>query len=143
MDTLRLVMTPSAYELWLDGNLLALLEQGASALLAGASQPLRELDIEIAIERAEEWLMPVSKSMTGRQLEVDDHGSTLRGYLDAAAVYSPQDVEQVFSSVHDAVVRRALRNPATAVDVVLLRELVHHGRLTGVRVLGPAPEAGP
>lgn len=45
----------------LDGQLLARLDSWAEAMMAGAGE--REYDIEVAIEGAEEWLMPASRSL--------------------------------------------------------------------------------
>ena len=143
MRDLRLVISPSAYEIALDGTLLGRLDGGAGALLAGAGNPLRELDLEIAIERAEEWLMRFSKSLSGLELEVRDTAGTLRKYLGTPAVYTAQAVEQTFARVHDAVVHRRMPGREAAADIVLLRELVHHGRLAAIKVLddGPHPQA--
>ena len=67
---LQLIIAPDAYELRLDEDSLTRLHHGAAALLAGAAERLREIDIERAIERAEDWLMLFSKSFDSLKLEV-------------------------------------------------------------------------
>jgi hypothetical protein len=72
MSVAHLDVRADAYELRLNGKLLARLDGGAAALLAGAGERLRDLDIEAAIERSEDWLMPFSKLMSDLELRVQD-----------------------------------------------------------------------
>jgi hypothetical protein len=58
-----------AYELRLDGEVIARLAGGSAALLPGTGA-LRDIDIETAIERSEDWLMPVSKLLSGLELQL-------------------------------------------------------------------------
>ena len=63
MSELFLDVRADAYELRLDDEVVAKLEGGASALVSGASGRLSEFDIEAAIGRSEDWLMPSSKRL--------------------------------------------------------------------------------
>lgn len=141
MNQPHLIIEREAYELWLDEKLLTRLPGGAASLLAGAGPQLREIDIEAAIERCEDWLMPFSKPLEGLQLEVRDGTGRLRSYFAGHEQYSVQQVEQTFTRVHDAVVRMQVNDRDGVADVVLLREFAHHGRLSGVllNIENPVP----
>lgn len=132
MHDLELDLADVACTLRLDGRVLARLDGGAAALLAGSGERLRERDIEAAIERAEEWLMPSSRLLHGLELKVHDATGRVRGMLGPSASFTPEDVEQSFNRAHDAVAHgRAVARSGVA-DVVLLRELAHHGRLSRI-----------
>lgn len=134
MNALHLHVQAEAYQLSLDGQVLARLAGGAAALLAGSGARLREVDIEAAIERVEDWLMPASKRIRGLELSVHDHAGRLRDRLGSGASLAPEEVEAVFSGAVDEVVAGRPLSPHVVADVVLLRELAHHGALIGVRV---------
>ncbi|WP_442593235.1 hypothetical protein ACSBPU_18275 [Parapusillimonas sp. JC17] len=127
-----LIIEQEAYELWLDEKLLTRLPGGAASLLAGAGPQLREIDIETAIEHAEDWLMPFSKLFEGLQLQVLDRNGGLRSYFADHEYCSLEQVEQVFTNVHYEVVHGRENNKNSVSDIVLLRELAHHGRLSGI-----------
>ncbi len=128
MNGLQLDITEDAYALRLDGRVLARLEGGAAVLLSGAGERLRELDIEAAIERSEEWLMPFSRLLQGLELRVRDVTGRVRGMLGQQACFTVDKVEQAFADVLDAVAHGRFTRRAGVADVVLLRELAHHGR---------------
>jgi hypothetical protein len=132
MRTLRLDVRPDAYELHLDGEVLARLDGGAAALLSGAGGRLREIDIEAAIERSEEWLMPSSRSFRNLEMHVRDSAGRVRRSLGEQASFTPAQVEQAFDRVHDAVAHGRATDRDGVADVVLLRELAHHGRLSRI-----------
>lgn len=132
MNELLLDVRPDAYELRLEGLLLARLNGGAAALLAGAGERLREIDIETAIERAEEWLMPSSSRLAGLELRVQDATGRIRRSLGAMASCTVDQVEQAFNRAHDTVVHARVADRDSVADVVLLRELAHHGRLSRI-----------
>lgn len=134
---LLLLVRPAAYELRLGQDLVARLDGGAAALLPDAGTPLRELDLEAAIERAEDWLMPFSKPLEALELQVDDATGRVRRSLGGQARYTVDEVEQAFSRTHDAVVRSRVVDREGTADVVLLRELAHHGRLSRIVLRGP------
>ena len=129
---LQLIIAPDAYELRLDEKSLTRLEHGAAALLSGAPASLRELDLEHAIERAEDWVMRFSKSFDSLELEVHDDTGRLRRQLGPRAVFTLEQIEQAFIGVHDAAAHGRVPDREAAADVVLLRELSHHGRLAGI-----------
>ncbi|HEX7889281.1 MAG TPA: hypothetical protein VF522_07990 [Ramlibacter sp.] len=132
MSVLHLEIRTDAYELRLDEEVLARLDGGAAALLAGAGERLREIDIEAAIERSEEWLMPSSKRFHALELQVHDATGRLRPLLGEQASFTVAELELEFDRTHDAVVRGRAGDRAAVADVVLLRELAHHGRLSGI-----------
>lgn len=132
MSVLRLHVEPGAYELRLDEEILARLEGGAAALLSGAGGRLRALDIEAAIERAEEWLMPSSKRFQALELLVHDAAGRLRRSLGEQARLTPAELEQAFNRTHDAVAHGRSIDRDGVADVVLLRELAHHGSLSSI-----------
>jgi hypothetical protein len=122
-----------AYELRLEGEVIARLDGGSAALMPGTGA-LRDIDLEAAIERSEDWLMPSSKLLNGLELRVRDETGRLRKAMGEQAGFTPDDVEQEFTRVFDAVGHgRAIDRHAVA-DVVLIRELVHHGMLSRVWV---------
>jgi len=132
MRALELGITAVAYEISVSGQVLARLDGGPSALLAGAGERLRDVDLEAAIERAENWLMPSSRSFQGLTMHVRNTPVRLRNGFAAAASLTPQEVERAFSGlVDDVAFHRAVDRDFVA-DLVLLRELVHHGALSGV-----------
>lgn len=134
MNWLDLKVHATAYELSVAGRVLARLEGGPAALLAGAGQRLRDLDIETAIERAEDWLMPSSKSWHGFALRVAGAQGSLREHLGALATATPDALERAFSDmVADLAFGRPFDRDAVA-HLVLLRELAHHGALSRIVV---------
>jgi hypothetical protein len=132
VSELFLDVRSDAYELSVDGEVIASLEGGASALLPDARDRLREFDIEAAIERSEDWLMPSSKRFQGLDLRVRDAEGRSRAALGNASSFTPEQVERAFDRAFDAVAHARPIDPASVADVVLLRELVHHGRLSRV-----------
>ena len=132
MSELIIDVRADAYELRLDGQVLALLEGGAAALLSGAGGRLREFDIEAAIDRSEDWLMPSSKRFQGLDLRVRDRTGRVRGSVGGPSSLTPEQVEQAFNRVFDAVAHGRPIEPESVADVVLLRELAHHGKLARV-----------
>ncbi len=129
-----LIIEPQAYELWLDEKLLTRLAGGAASLLGGAGPQLRESDIEAAIEHAEDWLMPFSKLFEGLQLKVNDKTGRLQHYLNGPEHHSVEQVEQAFSDTHYEVAHGRTKDSDAVADIVLLRELAHHSRLSGISV---------
>ncbi|MBK6007962.1 hypothetical protein JJB11_17825 [Ramlibacter ginsenosidimutans] len=132
MHELELDVADDACTLRLDGRVLARLDGGAEALLSGAGERLRELDIEVAIERSEEWLMPSSRLLQGLELKVRDATGRMRSMLGASASFTLAEVEQAFARAHDAVAHGRPVSRGGVADVVLLRELAHHGRLSRI-----------
>ncbi len=131
MDNFRLHVRPDAYELYRGAELVARLDGGAGALIPAAAQ-LREIDIENAIERSEDWLMPFSKSLRGCELSIRDAQGRVGAALGGRASLTVDDMEQAFTRAYDAV---ALGRPASrdaVADVVLLRQLAHHGGLARI-----------
>ena len=132
MHELELDVADDACTLRLDGRVLARLDGGAAALLSGAGERLRELDIEVAIERSEEWLMPSSRLLQGLELKVHDATGRMRSMLGASGSFTLDEVEQAFARAHDAVAPGRPVSRSGVADVVLLRELAHHGRLSRI-----------
>lgn len=123
---------------------LARLPGGAATLMPDAGAGVGEPQMEGAIERAEDWLMPHAASLQGASLEVRDETRRLvqglrAGYASSASEWSLEELEGLFLRVVDRTLgRRAVwpgDTPAFIADVVLLRELAHHGRLARVRLL--------
>lgn len=138
----RLVIADSSYILldaqegrWRE---VATLPTGSKALLP-SSGPLDERALEEGIEAAEDWLMPHAPRLQGRKLEVVDEtgrlGSGLRDILSVSTRdWSVQQVETFFLRVVDMTTgsRPSLalqRRRAFAADILLLRELAHHGQV--------------
>ncbi len=120
------------YALLRDGEVVAALPGGPAMLLGGAPDRATEAHVEAAIERAEDWLMPGSKSWQGLPLQVHDAAGRLRGRLGAGALLGPQQVKAAFSRAWDDVAFGRPLDPALLADLVLLRELVHHGAVPRV-----------
>ncbi|MBI5279700.1 MAG: hypothetical protein HY854_24930 [Burkholderiales bacterium] len=121
-----LAIRADAYELRIGADLLARLDGGAAALLAGAGEQLRAIDIETAIERSEDWLMPVIRALHGLELHVDDSTGRLQ------ASFTPEEIEHVFTHAFDAVAHGRPVDRESVADSILLRELTHHGALTRI-----------
>ena len=132
MKDLRLEIRRDAYELLLDGEPLATLIGGAAALLRGSGERLREADVEVLIERSEDWLMPSSKAFQQLELRVRDTAGRLRSLLEARGTLTPAETEQAFNRAFDAVAHQRAVDREGLADVVLLRELVHHGSLARI-----------
>lgn len=140
MSELHLIVKPEAYELRLDNDVLTQLDGGAAALLPAAGERLTLLDIETAIEHAEDWLMPYSKSFQGMQLQVHDETGRLRSKLRGQASWTLEQAEQAFNRIHDAVAHDRATDREGVADVVLLREIAHHGRLSGIVFFDADPQ---
>jgi hypothetical protein len=143
----RLAISESAYTLldardaqWIE---LARLPAGADALLPPA-RAIDEGGLEAAIEVAEDWLMPHATSLRGEVLHVDDATGRLKAGLEAVlsvtgSEWTVEEIEGLFLRLVDLGTGR---NPTPALqgrqrfvaDVVMLRELAHHGRLQAVRL---------
>ncbi len=134
MDDFTLDVEPYSYALLLDGQFVSTLEGGAAALMSGASARLREIDIEYAIERSEEWLMPFSKAFQGRVLRVRDRTGRVQEALGGRTSLNLHEIEQVFTRAHDAVAHGRPAARDAVADVVLLRELAHHGMLARIEL---------
>lgn len=145
--TARLVISEDSYVLqqatetgWND---LADLPGGATALLP-ATRPLHEGSLELAIELAENWLMPHARQLRGDILEVSDTtGRLASGLMDvlsaSATSWSVADLEQLFLRMVDLATGRiasqALQGRrAFAADLLILRELAHHGDVGEIRL---------
>ncbi|MBL0422501.1 hypothetical protein JI739_19300 [Ramlibacter sp. AW1] len=121
----------------------AVLNGGASALLP-AMRPLDEASLEMAIEVAENWLMPHARHLRGDVLEVSDTtGRLTSGLMDvmseSATSWSVADLEQLFLRMVDLATGR-IASPALegrrafAADLLILRELAHHGDVGEIRL---------
>jgi hypothetical protein len=144
----RLVITGTAYVLQDDARdgawtEIATLAGGAGGLLR-EGQPVDEMRLEGAIERAEDWLMPHAARLAGQVLEIQDATGRLRPGLGAVLsetshAWSVEAFEALFLRLVDLATGRhppaALqgRQPFVA-DVLLLRELAHHGKLAQLRL---------
>ncbi|MDB5861157.1 MAG: hypothetical protein JWQ76_4846 [Ramlibacter sp.] len=146
----RLVIGASSYGLaqarggaWVE---LAVLPGGAEALLP-APRRANEAGLEAAIELAEDWLMPHARAIQGEELElVDDTGRLVSGLVAVLSVgqreWSTEGIETMFLRLVDMATGRGPAIPADqtsfVVDLLLVRELAHHGRLRRVRIVdGP------
>jgi len=123
---------------------IAALPSGARALLPG----LRRVDegaLERAIEVAEDWLMPHAARLRGETLEVSDPTGRLRAALKARQsivpdAWSTLEIEALFLRLVDLATGRfppqdALEWPLFMADVLMLRELAHHGQVKGLQIL--------
>ncbi len=145
--TARLVISDDTYVLqqasdaaWKD---LALLPGGASALLP-PRRPLDEAGLEMAIEVAENWLMPHARHLRDGVLEVSDTSGRLASGLGEVlsvrgSTWSVADLEQLFLRVVDLATGR-IASPALegrqafVADLLMLRELAHHGAVREIRL---------
>jgi len=146
--TARLVISEDTYVLQQASNAgwneLAVLPGGASALLP-AARPLDEARLEMAIEIAENWLMPHAGRLRGQVLEVSDATGRLKSgmgsVLSARTLsWSVADLEELFLRLVDMATGRlpppALEGQqAFAADLLVLRELAHHGGVREIRLL--------
>ena len=144
----RLVIGEAEYVLqqarggsWTD---LALLAGGAEALMP-SNRAVDERQLESAIETAEDWLMPHAQSLRGEALEIHDKLGRLKAGMEnvlsvTTHQWSVADVESFFLNLLDTATGAhpssllAGRHHFVA-DLLLLRELAHHGRLTEINVL--------
>lgn len=145
--TARLIISEATYVLQQESeagwNDRAVLNGGASALLP-AMRPLDEASLEMAIEVAENWLMPHARHLRGDVLEVSDTtGRLTSGLMDvmseSATSWSVADLEQLFLRMVDLATGR-IASPALegrrafAADLLILRELAHHGDVGEIRL---------
>lgn len=144
---MRLVIAVNGYTLaQLQGNealAIAFLPRGAEALLSSA-QPVNEGRLEAAIETAEDWLMPHTARLRGEVLEVEDVTGRLKAGLRDVLSVTPSewridDIERFFLSLVEMATGRTAPpvlqgKSAFIADVLLLRELAHHGQLSAIRL---------
>jgi hypothetical protein len=137
--TLRLLIESTRYVLaryqggsWVE---TAVLPAGAAALLDPGLARVREFDLEAAIEKAEDWLMPYAESSRGSELRVVD--ATGRLFSGWAALQGAVPDRATLDGIENAFhgVLRAVGGSGCAVtveqrsffaDVALIRELAHH-----------------
>jgi hypothetical protein len=123
---------------------LAVLNGGAAALLP-STRAVDEAGLEAAIEIAEDWLMPHARQMHGEVLEVNDATGRLKTGLDEVlserrGEWSVEEFEGVFLQLLDMAMRGRVA-PALEgrerfiADVLMLRELAHHGQVRAVRLV--------
>lgn len=143
----RLLITETDYALqeWRDESWssLSTLQKGARALL-DPQRPLDERQLEFAIQAAEDWLMPHAPGLRAQVLGVQDTTGRVRtGLSDLLSVsaggWTLQEFEAVFLRLVDMATRRApppaLQQRALFVaDILLLRELAHHGQVRSIQL---------
>lgn len=122
---------------------LSRFNNGAQRLLPG-TVALTEAQLEAAIETTENWLMPYVSGQKGQVLEVKDSTGRLTSGLLAVLgtserFWSLAAIEQAFVKVVDLATGRhapaALNQHRLFVaDLLLVRELAHHGQVAGVRL---------
>ena len=144
----RLAIQESAYVLSVEQDgirqELAFPEGGASSLLA----PRRSVDeggLERAIEIAEDWLMPHAFSLRGAVLQVHDTTGRLTSGLEhvlseSARTWRLDEFERLFLRLVDLALGRhppvALQSQqAFTADILLIRELSHHGQVQEIRLM--------
>lgn len=132
MDAFRLDVQTNSYELHRGAQLVARLDGGALALIPGSGAQLREIDIENAIERSEDWLMPFSKSLRGCELLIRDATGRMATALGGRKSLTIDDMERAFTDAYVAVARGRTAMRDAVADIVLLRELAHHGVLARI-----------
>lgn len=144
----RFVIAENGYALLteLDGQWteIATLPSGAGALLP-VSRPVDEGALERAIEVAEDWLMPHAARLHGETLEVSDPTGRLKVALKARLSIVPDpwsimEIEALFLRLVDLATGRfppqdTLEWPLFMADVLMLRELAHHGQVKGLQIL--------
>jgi hypothetical protein len=123
---------------------LAVLAGGASALLP-TMHAVDEPGLEMAIELAENWLIPHAARLRGEVLEVSDATGRLKSGMESvlsvcSESWTVADLELLFLRLVDLATGR-LPSPALegrhafAADLLVLRELAHHGAVREIRLL--------
>jgi len=148
----RLLIADSAYVLsltrggiWVE---LSRLPGSAQVLLPGV-RALDEGQLEAAIQVAEDWLGPYAAALQGEVLEMSEVTGRLQSGFAAALAstertWSIESLERAFLKVVDLATGR-IPSPhlkghrAFVADLLLLRELAHHGRLSSVRLISISP----
>jgi len=155
MTEARLEIGAAAYSLLIRADAgwrpLAALAGGAGALLRG-DRAVDELALERAIQIVEDWLMPHAARLAGCTLIVQDGSGRLADGLGAVlavgtARWSVADIEAMFNRVVALATGRHVppalaHRQAFVADLLLLRELAHHGRLAEVRLETPGALPG-
>jgi len=123
---------------------LAVVKGGAAALLP-PTRPVDEAGLEAAIQIAEDWLMPHARRLHGAVLEVNDATGRLKLGLDEVlserrGEWTVEEFEGVFLQLLDMATGRraapALQGREQFIaDVLMLRELAHHGQVRAVRLV--------
>lgn len=148
----RLLIADSAYVLslirggaWVE---LSRLPRSAQALLPGV-RALDEGQLEAAIQVAEDWLGPHAPALQGEVLQVSDvTGRLVSGFAavltSTERTWSMEALERAFLQVVDLATGRVApphlqAHRAFVADLLLLRELAHHGRLSSVRLISISP----
>ena len=148
----RLLITDSAYMLsqtrdrqWIE---LSRLSGGALALLPGV-RTLDEGQLEAAIQVAEDWLAPHAAGLRDEVLDVTDVTGRLLAGLGAVVASKERTLriealERAFLQVVNLATGRVMPPHLRAqslfvADLLLLRELTHHGRLSSVQLTSVLP----
>jgi hypothetical protein len=115
---------------------------GAASLMTG-EMPVGEASLERAIEIAEDWLMPLAVHLRDMVLEMDDPSDRFAGELKSLLAVTTREwtvaeIEEMFLQVVDMATGRgsaALQSHRDFVaDLLLIRELAHHGRVSKVKL---------
>ena len=143
----RLVISETRYVLqqeregeWLN---VAALPGGAESVLALA-RTVDEGRLEAAIETAEDWLMPYAAALSGEVLEVRDGTQRLQSGMEQVLSvtgrrWTVDDLEDFFNRVVELATGRH-PSPRLAgrqhfiADLLVLRELAHHGRVAEINL---------
>ena len=122
---------------------LSRLAGGAQRLLPSLNTPA-EAQLEAAIETAENRLMPHAAGLHGQMLDVIDPTGRLTSGLLAVLetserYWSLAAIEQAFVKVVDLATGRHVpaalyQHRLFVADLLLVRELAHHGQVAGVRL---------
>lgn len=148
----RLLIADSAYVLslirggiWIE---LSRLPGSAQALLPGV-RALDEGQLEAAIQVAEDWLAPNIAALQCEGLEVSDvTGRLVSGFAAVLAsterTWSTEALERAFLQVIDLATGHVASpllqiHRSFVADLLLLRELAHHGRLSRVQLISNSP----
>jgi hypothetical protein len=137
----RYVLSSRQDESWVE---LATLPAGAAALLDPGLLRVREYDMEAAIERSEDWLMPHAAEHRGAELRVvDAAGWLFAGWAALRGVVPDRATLDSIENVFLALVRSLGASGAAVTaeqrtfmaDVVLIRELAHHLAVTNIELI--------
>lgn len=142
----HLVLAATEYQLSFErreGSVETAVLRGGARSLIDHARPISEAGLEAAIEAAENWLMPFATVLRDKTLDIHDPTGRVRSELRAVlSIRSDEwrvpEVESMFLRlVHIATGRNSSAldgRQSFVADLLLLRELAHHGRLDLLRL---------
>lgn len=132
MNQAHLEITQERLVIKLGAETLSNLPGGTRVLINPKIIFARPLDIEEAIERAEDWLMSFARQLEGSTLVINESSGLLSRWIAYGMPLRLEDIERAFNQLVNDVDAGVRLDAQAVAGMVIVRELFHHGRLVSV-----------